>query len=92
MLDSSIVDKYESHWNEEDDVIQQFLENDPYNSQGLESGGTKWWCDSNDPEEESGGTKWWCDKDQWSQIEQSLDDTTVTPTEVESKDHFIFSC
>jgi len=92
MLDSSIVDKYESHWNEEDDVIQQFLENDPYNSQGLESGGTKWWCDSNDPEEESGGTKWWCDKDQWSQIEQSRDDTTVTPTEVESNDHFIFSC
>ena len=42
MLDSSIVDKYDSHWNEEDDVIQQFLENDPYNSQGLESGGTKW--------------------------------------------------
>ena len=30
--------------------------------------------------------------DQWSQIEQSRDDTTVTPTEVESNDHFIFSC
>ena len=29
MLDSSIVDKYESHWNEESDVIQQLLENDP---------------------------------------------------------------
>ena len=52
MLDSSIVDKHESRGSEEDAVIQQFLENDPYNSQGAESGGTKWWCDSNDPEEE----------------------------------------
>ena len=27
-LESSIVDKYESHWNDEEEVIQQFLESD----------------------------------------------------------------
>jgi len=50
--------------------IQQFLENDLCNSQGLQSGGTKWRCDSNGLEEANGCTKR-CEENQWSQLKGS---------------------